>query len=149
MALLRIRVQPKSGTSVSPYELLYGKPYESLEPNPNMHVKGKRDVYNYLLSLGKTLTAIQNAVVWNRPLSLENPVHDFQPGDYVYTKTWTSESLQDRWKGPFQILLTTFTAIKIAESDAWIHYTRVKKASPSWKIVSRDPGTSKLTLKYV
>ncbi|XP_055556197.1 uncharacterized protein LOC129734872 isoform X2 [Falco cherrug] len=34
----------------------------------------------------------------------------------------------EHWRGPFQILLTTFTAIKIAESDAWIHYTRVKKA---------------------
>lgn len=113
LALLRIRVQPKSGTSVSPYELLYGKPYESPEPNPNMHVKGKQDVYNYLLSLGKTLTVIQRAVVWNRPLSLEALVHDFQPGNYVYVKTWASEPLQERWKGPFQILLTTFTAIRL------------------------------------
>ncbi|XP_010576473.1 PREDICTED: uncharacterized protein LOC104838433 [Haliaeetus leucocephalus] len=149
LALLRIRVQPKSGTSVSPYELLYGKPYESPEPNPNMHVKGKQDVYNYLLSLGKTLTAIWRAVVWNRPLSLEAPVHDFQPGDYVYVKTWASEPLQERWKGPFQVLLTTFTAIKIAESDAWIHYTRVKKAPSPWKIISRDPKTLTLTMRHV
>uniref|UniRef100_A0A8D0KXQ8 Murine leukemia virus integrase C-terminal domain-containing protein n=1 Tax=Strix occidentalis caurina TaxID=311401 RepID=A0A8D0KXQ8_STROC len=80
--------------------------YESPEPNPNMHVKGKQD-------------------------------------------TWTSEPLQERWKGPFQILLTTFTAIKIAESDAWIHYTRVKKAPTPWKIISCDPKTLKLTLKHV
>ena len=149
LALLRIRVQPKSGTSVSPYELLYGKPYESPEPNPNIHVKGRQDVYNYLLSLGKTLAAIWRAVIWNRPLSLENSVHDFQPGDYVYVKTWTSEPLQEHWKGPFQVLLTTFTAIKIAESEAWIHYTRVKKAPTPWKIINRDPKTLKLTLKHV
>ncbi|XP_037228175.1 uncharacterized protein LOC119140745 [Falco rusticolus] len=101
------------------------------------------------LELRKTLTAIRSAVIWNRPLSLENSVHDFQPGDYVYVKTWTSEPLQERWRGPFQILLTTFTAIKISESDAWIHYTRVKKTPTPWKIVNRDPETLKLTLKHV
>ena len=76
-------------------------------------------------------------------------MHDFQPGDYVYVKTWTSEPLQERWKGPFQILLTTFTAVKIAESDAWIHYTRVKAAPTSWRVINRDPETLKLTLKNV
>ena len=106
-------------------------------------------MYYYLLSLRKTLAVIWSVVIWNRPLPLENSVHDFQPGDYVYVKTWASEPLQERWRGPFQILLTTFTAIKIAESDAWIHYTRVKKAPTPWKIVNRDPETLKLTLKHV
>ena len=106
-------------------------------------------MYNYLLFLRKTLAVIWSVVIWNRPLPPENSVHDFQPGDYVYVKTWTSEPLQERWRGPFQILLTTFTAIKIAESDAWIHYTRVKKAPTPWKIVNRDSETLKLTLKHV
>ena len=95
------------------------------------------------------MAAIWSVVIWNRPLSLENLVHDFQPGDYVYVKTWTSVPLQEHWRGPFQILLTTFTAIKIAESDAWIHYTQMKKAPTPWKIVNRDPETLKLTLKHV
>ncbi|XP_055658800.1 uncharacterized protein LOC106112980 isoform X2 [Falco peregrinus] len=30
----------------------------------------------------------------------ENSVRDFQPGDYVYVKTWTSEPLQEHWRGP-------------------------------------------------
>lgn len=41
--------------SVNPYEIMYRKPYESPEPSPNMHITGKRDIYNYALSLGKTL----------------------------------------------------------------------------------------------
>lgn len=96
IALLRIRIKPKSGMSVSPYEILYGKPYESPEPNPNMHVTAKQDVYNYVLSLGKTLARLRSILVWNRPLGLENPVHDIQPGDSVYIKKWNEEPLNER-----------------------------------------------------
>ncbi|XP_070842981.1 uncharacterized protein [Chaetodon trifascialis] len=43
---------------------------------------------------------------------------DFQPGDWVVTKDlrrkqWYSK----RWQGPFQVLLTKHTAVKIAESN--------------------------------
>uniref|UniRef100_A0A8D0KR93 Murine leukemia virus integrase C-terminal domain-containing protein n=1 Tax=Strix occidentalis caurina TaxID=311401 RepID=A0A8D0KR93_STROC len=60
------------------------------------------------------------AILWNRPLSLENPVHDFQPGDYVYVRT-----LSPRWEGPFLVLLTTETAVRTAERE-WTHISRVK-----------------------
>lgn len=62
LALSQICVQPRSGTLSSPYELLYGKPYESPEPNLNVHIKGKQDIYSYLLSLGKTLTVLRSVV---------------------------------------------------------------------------------------
>lgn len=108
IALLRIRIKPRSGMSVSPYEITYGKPYESPEPNPNMHITGSQDVYNYILSLGKTLAQLRSVLVWNRPLALENPVHDIQPGDQVYIKNWNEEPLRERWAGPYQVLLTSF-----------------------------------------
>nr|XP_038025536.1 uncharacterized protein LOC119714310 isoform X2 [Anas platyrhynchos]XP_038025537.1 uncharacterized protein LOC119714310 isoform X2 [Anas platyrhynchos] len=64
IALLRIRIKPRSGMSVSPYKIMYGKPYESPEPNPNMHMKGNQDVYNYVLSLGKTSAQLRSVLVW-------------------------------------------------------------------------------------
>lgn len=147
IALLRIRIKPRSGMSVSPYEITYGKPYESPEPNPNMHITGNQDVYNYVLSLGKTLAQLRSVLVWNRPLALENPVHDIQPGDQVYIKNWNEEPLRERWAGPYQVLLTTFTAVKVEGVDAWIHYTRVKKVPEFWSV--RAIGDTKLQMKRV
>lgn len=134
--------------SVSPYEILYGKPYESPEPNPNIHITGKQEVYNYVLSLGKTLARLQSTLVWNRPLALENPVHNILPGDEVYLKTWNEEPLKERWSGPYQVLLTTFTAVKVAGVDPWIHYTRVKKIRPGqW--ITQAVGPTKLQIRRV
>ncbi|XP_068277936.1 LOW QUALITY PROTEIN: uncharacterized protein [Nyctibius grandis] len=50
-----------------------------------------------------------------------------------YAVTTTEENLlgkplQEKWEGPFQVLLTTFTTIRIKERPTWIHYSRVKKA---------------------
>ncbi|XP_039909884.2 zinc finger protein 586-like, partial [Hirundo rustica] len=65
--------------------------------------------------------------LWNRPLPLENSVHDISPGDHVYVKNWSVEPLKESWNGPYQVLMTTYTAVKVAGIDNWIHYTRVKK----------------------
>ncbi|XP_027525044.1 uncharacterized protein LOC113959940 [Corapipo altera] len=50
-----------------------------------------------------------------------------------YAVTTTEENLlgkplQEKWEGPFQVLLTTFTAVRIKERPTWIHYSRVKRA---------------------
>ena len=38
--------------------------------------------------------------------------------------------LQDLWKGPYQVLLTTNTAAKLEGLELWAHISQLKKAPP-------------------
>lgn len=51
----------------------------------------------------------------------------------MYAKSWTSKPLQEKWKGPFQVLLTTYTSVKLEGKEAWIHYSQITKAPSMWR----------------
>ena len=112
LALLRIRVLPWGKHRLSPYELLYGRPYQIPGLPGEMKIQGENDISNYMILLGKVIQEINKSVVMNKSLNLDSPAHSFQPGDWVYLKSWTSEPLQEKWRGPYQILLTTYTDVK-------------------------------------
>ncbi|XP_017586101.1 PREDICTED: uncharacterized protein LOC108445794 [Corvus brachyrhynchos] len=55
------------------------------------------------------------------------------------------KTLEPQWEGPFQVLLATFTVIKIKEQKAWIHQSWIKKAPEGiWEVT---PGDGELKLK--
>ncbi|XP_059710860.1 uncharacterized protein LOC132331460 [Haemorhous mexicanus] len=139
LALLRIRIKPRERLGVSPYEILYGKPYHATVLKGDLHVQGDQVIFNYVMSLNRTLNSLRGALQWNRPLPLENPVHDIQPGDRVYVKNWFTDPLKETWDGPYQVILTTYTAVKVAGIDTWIHYTRVKKIPTQWEAQMVSP----------
>ena len=47
--------------------------------------------------------------------------HKYQVGDWVYVKRHCAEHLEAKWRGPFLVLLTTPTSIKVDEVTAWVH----------------------------
>ncbi|RMC20183.1 hypothetical protein DUI87_01029 [Hirundo rustica rustica] len=81
-------------------------------------------------------------------LPLDFAVHNIQPGDWVLVKEWKEAPLVAKWRGPFQVLLTTETAVRTA-GHGWTHHTRVKvsEAPEVWtsQLEEKD-GKPRLTL---
>ena len=63
--------------------------------------------------------------------SKESPL--YVPGTQVLIKVWKHGSptvqLQPTWKGPYPIILSNPTAVKVPGHDSWIHYSQVKALS--------------------
>ena len=65
--------------------------------------------------------------------SIAFSLHDLYTGDTMHIKNFQpTGGTQLAWEGPFQVLLTTSTAIKLGERTQWIHYLHVKRG-PSIK----------------
>uniref|UniRef100_A0A452I4P0 Murine leukemia virus integrase C-terminal domain-containing protein n=1 Tax=Gopherus agassizii TaxID=38772 RepID=A0A452I4P0_9SAUR len=62
----------------------------------------------------------------SQPLPLDAPVHSLPPGDFVLVRTWKDEPFQEKWKGPYLILLVSHTVAKVEGHKSWIHYSRLK-----------------------
>ena len=56
----------------------------------------------------------------------------FELGTKVLIKTLGSggPSLEPLWEGPYEVILSSPTAIKGPEIDSWVHHTRVKRWHP-------------------
>jgi hypothetical protein len=48
-------------------------------------------------------------------------MHPYKPEDAVWVKQWNVQLLKPHWKGPFVVVLSTPTAVKVTEIIPYIH----------------------------
>ena len=138
LALLRIRTRPRTKTGLSPFEVVYGRP--SIVQTGISTQVGEELLSNYVISMQRQLRKTEKLVLGTRARGLDGPVHNIEPGDYISVRSLSDSHLELKWEGPFQVLLTPHTAIKIQGQAAWIHHTTIKKApKPRWTLTPTGP----------
>jgi hypothetical protein len=58
-----------------------------------------------------------------------NPEHGIVPGDWVWVKRHRACTLEERWKGPYLVILVTPTALKVDGVGPWVHHSHVCQPS--------------------
>ncbi|KAG6926708.1 hypothetical protein G0U57_011551 [Chelydra serpentina] len=90
------------------------------------------------LSLQARLRTLWKASQLSQTVPLEEQIHPFQPGDFVWAKKFVrGDTLQPKFTGPHQVLLTTQTAVFLDGRKSWIHHSHVKPA-----VVDHSAGSS-------
>jgi hypothetical protein len=137
LALFKIRCTPKK-CCLSPFEDLYGQLLPLISGQAgDLREYGQISLHKFL----KVLVHASREIAWHlghlelAPVALR-PLHSWSPGKWVWVKTPITGSLEPRWKGPYQVILTTPLALYVARLKPWIHHTHAKPAenpSPEWK----------------
>ncbi|KAF7644108.1 hypothetical protein LDENG_00227710 [Lucifuga dentata] len=82
----------------------------------------------YCKTLSASLSSLHSQVKAALPTSLPGPLHALKSGDWVLIQAPTKKKWNSpRWLGPFQVLLTTDTAVKTEGRAMWVHATHCKK----------------------
>ncbi|CAM4662621.1 unnamed protein product [Lepidochelys kempii] len=148
LVLLRIHVLPKGRLGLSPFEIMFGRAWPM---NGTPVLSGEWELGNvflsqYVCSLSAALLSLHRYTKDSQPLPLDSPVHSLQPGDSVLVRTWKDEPLQEKWRGPYTVLLVSHTAAKIEGHKNWIHHSRLKAVpAPSsagqWTVQPADSSS--------
>lgn len=96
LALLRIRVKPRVKENLSPFEILYGRPYQLQFQGEEIVQVKKSYLWEYMQELQKQLLEIHKVVLGTRARGLDHPLHEVKPGDYIYVKNFTRQPLKEK-----------------------------------------------------
>ena len=120
---MSMRSTPDRKTGLSPYEILIGRAMRLPAVLATALINITYDmVLDYCKGLADVMRSISNQVEEATPQPHQELCQDLNPGDYVLVRKHVRRSCWEPWwRGPFQVLLTTNTAIKCQSMPNWIH----------------------------
>jgi len=95
LALLRIRIAPRTRENISPFEILHGRPYvlNLTGKDSQMHINRGQILKEYLISLGKVFNSLYRYIQVKAPVPLHLLAHPFKPEtQYIYAHGKTNHS---------------------------------------------------------
>ena len=125
---MRAQTAPKK-EGLSPFECIYGRPFLHTDIVIDPEALELTDYVTQLSAFQQTLTELQETTP--DPAS-ESSKPLFELGTKVLIKTLGSggPSLEPLWEGPYQVILSSPTAVKVPGIDSWVHHTQVKRWHP-------------------
>ena len=121
IALLCTRIVPKEQVGLSPYEMLYGRPFVYVN---DFFLDPEAQTFQYYtMAIGQFQQDIHLWVVNQDPKdSKESPLYAL--GTQVLIKVWKggSPKAQLQPTGPYPVIFSIPTAVKVPGHDSWIHY---------------------------
>jgi ribonuclease HI len=134
LAIFRVRNSPYVH-GLTPFEILYGAPPPIIQRTLSPELGDLAP--NYLTML-QALAKVQQRIwpliqAYHAVKRDPAPEHGIVPGDMVWVKRHQSKTLEPRWKGPYVVLFTTPTALKVDGIAAWVHHSHVRRAHPPEK----------------
>ena len=156
-ALFRAHNSPYQ-LNLTPFKILYGRPppvcpiFEGKKlPPPTLGqfqvaLMALSKVHSHVWKLLRELHVGQNKGTV--------PSHNTGPGDWVWVRRHQTKALEPRWKGPYVLLLTTPTALKVNGIGLWVHCNHVRQATPEeqeraqkeWEVTPRPSNPFKMKL---
>ncbi|KAJ1093264.1 hypothetical protein NDU88_006369 [Pleurodeles waltl] len=129
LVLMSMRNTPDRKTGLSPHEILMGRAMRipAVPANALLNITDDM-VLDYCKGLADVVRSFSHQVEATTLPPIQGPGHALKAGDWVVIKKHVRKlCLEPRWKGPFQVILMTTTAVKCAGVPNWIHASHTKR----------------------